>query len=368
MAGGRGELASWFGGSERERLESSGPAEEEEEEETEEEKGEGNSEGGEGKAPSSSSGGSGSVGAIGSVLLSQQRPVIPSHQWWCRHAGSIKEASRQYSSIRWRCKGRSGQRVLSDLEETLQGGGALGDVYQEGGRATETRAEGVGAAGAGRDGGEQPGSAASGIAVDGEEKRGAAESTLYRHLHLQLVFSGRHAPVLPPVPAHSSSSPSTDPPVPPFLPTLLPAVSAALHVRRSRVGVAAFGSTTLLLPSQATQGAPSTTPLLLPRGQWGAGDGQGHGGSGMVLVMMMTMTMLQGTVHRLLQSMAPQQHKSFHHTRQVLLPPHPCRRLQRTCSGTSPLCPSSSRAARRASTPRHCRATARWRHGAWQAW
>ncbi|GJP38929.1 hypothetical protein CLOM_g23338 [Closterium sp. NIES-68] len=258
---GRGELASWFGGSERERLESSGPAEEEEEEETEEEKGEGNSEGGEGKAPSSSSGGSGSVGAIGSVLLSQQRPVIPSHQWWCRHAGSIKEASRQYSSIRWRCKGRSGQRVLSDLEETLQGGGRWGC--------------------AGRDGGEQPGSAASGIAVDGEEKRGAAESTLYRHLHLQLVFSGRHAPVLPPVPAHSSSSPSTDPPVPPFLPTLLPAVSAALHVRRSRVGVAAFGSTTLLLPSQATQGAPSTTPLLLPAGSMGGqGDGQGHGGSG----------------------------------------------------------------------------------------
>ncbi|CAI5481542.1 unnamed protein product [Closterium sp. Yama58-4] len=284
---GKGELASW---SVREGMEGSGKVEEGgQHEEKDEEESEG-SEGGGGDG--SSDGGTEAV-----LAAPQQHPLPPAGQWpLCTHTpmSIVQQASRKYTTIRWRCTGRGGQRVLRHAEEAL-GGSAEG---ARGGLVTATdeieadrgmvhgRAEGVGRAGADGDVGEQVSVAVSGAGVDGGEQRGAAEesggsdgqhSHTHTHLLLHLVFSARHPPLLPPpapsttassasaAPLSLAPSASTTPPLPAVLPALLPAVAVALLVRPTRVSLAAFSSSTLLLPSPAgTQGE----------------DGHGHGGTG----------------------------------------------------------------------------------------
>ncbi|CAI5499224.1 unnamed protein product [Closterium sp. Naga37s-1] len=267
---GRGELASWRV---REGVEGSGRVEEEvqqegEREEEGEEEGE-EGEGGEGRGGGGSS--DGSVG-VGEVPLAPLHPLSPARHWSsCTHTpvSIVKEASRKYTTIRWRCKGRGGQRVLADAEEALAGAVTPADEREaDGGRAHET-AEGKGRAGADGDGAEAGGVAASVSAgVDGGEQGGAVQwgsgshgQHTHTHLLLHLVFSARHPPLLPPPPPVASASrasapplslpsaTSTAPPLPAVLPALLPAVAAALLVRPSRVSLAAFSSSTLLLPS-----------------------------------------------------------------------------------------------------------------------
>ncbi|CAI5504370.1 unnamed protein product [Closterium sp. Naga37s-1] len=237
-----------------------------------EEEGEEESEGSEGGRGGSSNGDGGTDGALAAA---QQHLLTPAGQWSsCTHTpmSIVKEASRKYTTIRWRCTGRGGQRVLWDAEEAVGSAvTAVGDSEADRGMA-HGRVEGVGAAGADGDGGEQAGVAASGAGVEGGEQRDAAEwsggsegqhsqSHSHTHLLLHLVFSARHPPLLlsppPSTSAPSASaaplslppSVSTTPPLPTVLPALLPAVATALLVRPSRMALAAFSSSTLLLPS-----------------------------------------------------------------------------------------------------------------------
>ncbi|CAI5980721.1 unnamed protein product [Closterium sp. NIES-64] len=294
---GRAELASW---NVSEELEGSGKVEEEEvvggegeHEEEGEEESEGSEGGGSGGSSDggSSDGGSSDGGTDVVLAAAQQHLLTRAGQWSsCTHTpvSIVKEASRKYTTIRWCCTGRGGQRVLWDAEEAVRGAVTpAGDSEADGGMA-HGRAEGAGRTGGDGDGGEQDGVAASGAGVEGGEQRGAAEwsggsdgqhsqSHSHTHLLLHLVFSARHPPLLPPLPPSTSApsasaaplslppSVSTTPPLPTVLPALLPAVAAVLLVRPTRMALAAFSSSTLLLPSPPR-----------PEGE----DGHGRGSTG----------------------------------------------------------------------------------------